>query len=458
MPAGGTNLQPASVIWEKSLAILKEEMSDASYRNFIQGLIPLGIDDGNVFMLSLPRGKNAYGYSNELQLTSLRHVYMETIARIVSNVAGAELTVRFNEPVTDEIEMPPMPDGYCECPSLIKRYTFDNFVMGESNRFAYAGAMAVAKAPAVAYNPLYIHGGVGLGKTHLIHAIGNYIHASNPCAKILYVPSETFITDVITSIGSNTREQLRDKYRTLDVLIIDDIQFIGGKQSTETEFFNVFNALHNANKQIIITSDTAPSAIPLLSERLKTRFGCGLVADIQEPDFETRVAILNSRIQQDSLDVDEEVIKLVAEHVTGNVRSLEGCLNSIVAYADFTNKPITTELARNVLKDFVGKDGSKRPVTLELIRQVICDYYDVTVEELESERRDQRIARPRQIAMYLSRSMLGLSNPAIGEFYGNRHYSTVMHACDQIEKKLKSDSALKSNIDDLIDTINNNKN
>lgn len=389
-------------------------------------------------------------------VSSLHNIYFDMITRAVSQAAGAELTIRLTEESSGEEESGRLPEGYRECPSLIKRYTFDTFVMGESNRFAYAGAMAVAKAPAVAYNPLYIHGGVGLGKTHLIHAIGNYIHASNPCAKVLYVSSETFITDVITSIGTNNREQLRDKYRTVDVLIIDDIQFIGGKQATETEFFNVFNALRDANKQIIITSDTAPSAIPLLSERLKTRFGCGLVADIQAPDFETRVAILRSRIQQDNLDVDEDVIQLIAEHVTGNVRSLEGCLNSIVAYSDFTNKPVTMELAGNVLKDFVDKDGSKRPVTMERIRQVICDYYNVTVDELESERRDQRIAKPRQVAMYLSRSMLGLSHPAIGEFYGNRHYSTVMHACEQIEKKLNTDKVLKNSVDDLIDTINNN--
>lgn len=442
---------PVSAIWEEALVIIRREMTEASYRNLIIGLVADRIEDGNVFVLVMPKNSPL---NIEVKYSSLYNVYMEKITAALYAVTGTHFTVRLE--LSDASGARSTPAAHVEeCPSLIPKYTFDTFVMGNSNRFAWASAMAVANNPAKAYNPLYIYGTVGLGKTHLIHAIGNAIHASHPEFKILYVPSETFMNDVISSIQANTREQLRDKYRTLDVIIVDDIQFIAGKASTEEEFFNVFNTLRDANKQIIITSDTAPKDIGPLSERLKTRFGCGLITDIQVPDFETRVAILRSRIRQDDLNVSDDVVQLIAEHVTGNVRSLEGCLNSVVAYAGIAGRPVTVELANSVLKNFIGKDGTKRPVTMDRIRQVVCDYYGITLDEISSERRERRIALPRQTAMYLSRRLLGVSNQQIGDFFGGKHYSTVMHACDQIEKKIKTDEKLKIEVDDLIDTINN---
>lgn len=451
----------AVIIWEKALPILEHELTSASYKSYILNLTPIKIEDANVLVLMLPKH---HPIEVEYQLNSLQRIYNKLVIRAVSKAAECEMDVRYVVQSPDTItetsslfeeSNPVEVINRVDCPTLIKRYTFDTFVTGDSNRFASAAALAVAENPSAAYNPLFIYGGVGLGKTHLIHAIGNYIHESHPDYKVLYVTSETFTNDVISSIGKNTREDLRDKYRTIDVLIVDDIQFIGGKTSTESEFFNVFNHLRDSDKQIVITSDQPPEKIPLLNERLKTRFGWGLVSDIQKPDFETRAAILRKRVMQDNLDIGEDVINVIAERVTGNVRSLEGSLTKIVAYATFIKKPVTVTLTENVLKDFVNTDGTRRPVTMDRIRQVICDYFSVSVSELESNRREQRISHPRQIAMYLSRTILNSSFPEIGEFYGGRHYSTVMHGCEQIEKKIDFDAELKRIIDDLIEKINN---
>lgn len=455
----------AVIIWEKALEILKTEMTGVSYKLWVENLTPVKVDDELVLELMLP---DTHPAEQDVQASSLENIYRRIIVRAVSRAAGEKMDVRFvpyqseeekarcvrEEPAVQEERVPSVP--VTECPTLMTKYTFDNFVTGESNRFASAAALAVAENPSQAYNPLYIYGGVGLGKTHLIHAIGNYIHETHPDYKILYVTSETFTNDVITAVANNRREELRDKYRTLDVFIVDDIQFIGGKQSTESEFFNVFNHLRDSDKQIIITSDQPPESISLLTQRLKTRFSWGLVSDIKEPDFETRVAILRKHVMEDHLDVNEDVLKIIAERVTGNVRSLEGSLTKIVAYAKFIKKPVTVSLTESMLKDFVNTDGSKRPVTLDTIRQVICDYFSVTVAELCSSRREQRISHPRQIAMYLSRMILNASFPEIGSFYGDRHYSTVMHGYEQIEKKLEVDQKLKDVVDDLTEKINNN--
>ena len=444
----------AGLIWEKAQEYIKREMTEASYRNLVAGLIPSRIENDDELVLVMTPDSPL---NTELRFSSLSNVYKSKIESALYFACGTPLKVRFvTEEESSAVTGAAAKAGHVEpCPTLLPKYTFDNFVMGNSNRFAWASAVAVANNPATAYNPLYIYGTVGLGKTHLIHAIGNAIHASHPDYKILYVASETFTNDVISSIQANMREQLRDKYRTLDVLIVDDIQFIAGKVSTEEEFFNVFNTLRDANKQIIITSDMPPQAIGALSDRLKTRFGSGLITDIQVPDFETRVAILRNRIIQDHLEVGDDVVQLIAEHVTGNVRSLEGCLNGVVAYAGIAVKPITVELAENILKNFVTGDGSGRPVTPERIRQVVCDYYNISVDDIMAERRDKRVAVPRQVAMYLMRKLLGIPNQQIGDYFGGKHYSTVIHACELVEKKIASDPAFKTAIDDLTATINN---
>lgn len=441
-----------SVLWEKAIEVFRRDVTEATYRNFVSGLRPLRIENGDTLILSM---NSSSPLGVDVSLASINNIYKDKIENALFVVSGVRYKIKI---VVDSDDSRMKEDeSYIEpCPSLISKYTFESFVQGNSNRFAWASAVAVADSPAKAYNPLYIYSDVGLGKTHLIHAIGNHIHLKHPDYKILYVTSETFTSDVITSIQTNTREQLRNKYRTLDVLIVDDIQFIAGKEATEEEFFNVFNTLRDAGKQIIITSDLPPSAIRNLSDRLKTRFGSGLITDIQTPDYETRAAILRKIIQQNDNDIGDDVIQLIAEKVTGSVRSLEGCLNSVLAYGSISGKPITTELARNIMRNFVEENGGTRIVTTDSICQVVCEYYSVTNDDIVAARRDRRVAFPRQVAMYLMRTLLGISNQQIGDVLGGRHYSTVIHACEEIEKKLASDPALKTTIDDLISRIKSN--
>lgn len=332
-------------------------MTDASYNTWIATLVPLRIEGDTTLVLQT---------EDELYRSTLERFYTPMVEKSIRESCGCELHVRFTTretPLDDDVAEA-SPDFVKpvtvrnDCPTLIPKYTFDTFVTGESNRFSYAAALAVAENPSKAYNPLYIYGGVGLGKTHLMHAIGHFIHGEHPDYKILYISSENFTNDVVQSIARKERTSLREKYRYLDVLLIDDIQFIAGKDATEMEFFNVFNDLRDADKQIIITSDKPPKDIPILEERLRTRFGWGLITDIQPPDFETRLAILRRKVTQENLDVSDEVLGLVAERVYSNIRDLEGSLNRVLAYAKFINKPITASLAENVLKDYVS--GSKQ--------------------------------------------------------------------------------------------------
>ena len=333
----------ASVIWSKALAALKSEMTDASYNTWIATLVPLRIEGDTTLVLQT---------EDELYRSTLERFYTPMVEKSIRESCGCELHVRFTTretPLDDDVAEA-SPDFVKpvtvrnDCPTLIPKYTFDTFVTGESNRFSYAAALAVAENPSKAYNPLYIYGGVGLGKTHLMHAIGHFIHGEHPDYKILYISSENFTNDVVQSIARKERTSLREKYRYLDVLLIDDIQFIAGKDATEMEFFNVFNDLRDADKQIIITSDKPPKDIPILEERLRTRFGWGLITDIQPPDFETRPAILRRKVTQENLDVSDEVLGLVAERVYSNIRDLEGSLNRVLAYAKFINKPITAPM------------------------------------------------------------------------------------------------------------------
>lgn len=436
----------ASAIWTKASEVLKREMNDVSYGAWFRNVKPIAVEDERTLILMT---------DDEFYRSTLERLYTATVERCVNAANGTNLSVKF---VLSELPAANAPSAASEgsnnqsksqdCPTLITKYTFEKFVTGESNRFAYAAALAVAENPFIAYNPLFIYGGVGLGKTHLVHAIGNHIHEQHPEFKILYISSENFTNDVVQAIAKKERTGLRSKYRDLDVLMIDDIQFIAGKDATELEFFNTFNDLRNADRQIIITSDKPPKDIPILEERLRTRFGWGLPVDIQPPDFETRVAILQRKVFEENLSIDPSVISFIAEKASNSIRELEGCLNRVVAYADFAKKPITVSFTESVLKDFIP--GSKsQTITMELIMQVVADYYGLTLAEICSSRREKRIAFPRQIAMYLSRTMTNASFPEIGAFYGGRHYSTVMYACDQIEDMLKSGAELGSTIEDL---------
>lgn len=336
--------------------------------------------------------------------------------------------------------------------NLNPKYVFETFVIGNSNRFAHAAAQAVANDPAHAYNPLFLYGGVGLGKTHLMHAIGNRIKQNNPSMKVLYTSSEKFTNEIINSIQNKTTEAFRQKYRNIDCLIIDDIQFLKGKEQTQVEFFHTFNALKDADKQIIISSDRPPREIETLEDRLRSRFDQGLTADIQTPDLETRMAILRTKAASDNIVLPTEVITLLATNIATNIREIEGAYNKIVAYTSLMHMPITVETAQKVLSD-MGNDIKTRTITYEGIIKVVADHYNVKQDELFNKKRTQNIAFPRQVAMYLCRELADLSYPRIGELFGGRDHTTVIHAYEKISNFKNSNLAFQNELQEIIEIL-----
>ncbi len=332
--------------------------------------------------------------------------------------------------------------------TLNPRYIFESFVVGNDNRMAHAAALAVAESPAKAYNPLFLYGGVGLGKTHLMQSIAHYILKQNPSAKIIYASAEKFTNELINSIRDDTNEDFRNKYRNIDILLIDDIQFIGGKERTQEEFFHTFNALHEVNKQIIISSDRPPKEIETLEARLCSRFEWGLIADIQSPDLETRIAILRKKADIERLLVPSDVLHFIAKIVVSNIRELEGALNRILAFSSLSNKPVNIDLAKEALKDLIAKDKPKA-ITLDYIQEVVATHFYLKVTDLKSSKRTKNIAYPRQIAMYLCRKLTELSLPKIGEQFGGRDHTTVMHAYEKINKDLRKDKKLVHLLNEL---------
>lgn len=318
------------------------------------------------------------------------------------------------------------------------KYTFETFVIGPGNRFAHAASLAVAEDPAKAYNPLFLYGGVGLGKTHLMHAIGHYVLEHNPGTRVLYISSEKFTNEFINAIRDNRGESFRNKYRNIDVLLIDDIQFLAGKEQTQEEFFHTFNALHEERKQIIISSDRPPKEIPTLEDRLRSRFEWGLTTDIQPPDLETRIAILRKKAKAENLEIPNEAMVYIANQIDTNIRELEGALIRVVAYSSLVNADITTHLASEALKDILP---SRRPkvITIEDIQQKVSSYYNLKTEELRARKRTRAVAFPRQIAMYISRELTDFSLPKIGEAFGGRDHTTVIHAHEKISTLITTD-------------------
>jgi len=335
------------------------------------------------------------------------------------------------------------------------KYGFENFIVGHNNRFAYASSEAVSKAPAHAYNPLFIYGSVGLGKTHLLHAIGIRLRENFPHLKAKLVSCEKFTNDLINSIKDKKVEQFREKYRTVDVLFVDDIQFLAGKEQTQEEFFHTFNDLYNRSKQIILTSDRPPKEIPTLEDRLRTRFEWGLIADIQPPELETRIAILRKKIEINHFNISDEILHFIATQIPSNVREMEGALTRIVAYASLLNTEVTLSIASNVIRDMVSIKREK-PLTISMIQREIANYFNLSVDDLCSKNRAKEFVYPRQIAMYLCRELTPLSLPKIGESFGNRDHSTVMHACDKIKVAMSTDEDLKNIITILISNIKTN--
>jgi chromosomal replication initiator protein len=337
---------------------------------------------------------------------------------------------------------------------LNSKYTFDTFVVGNSNRFAHAACLAVADSPSRSYNPLFTYGGVGLGKTHLMHAIGNHILSKGNLYNVLYISSEKFTNELINSIRDDKTLEFRNKYRSVDILLIDDIQFLAGKERTQEEFFHTFNTLYEANKQIIISSDRPPKDIPTLEDRLRSRFEWGLITDIQPPDFETRIAILRKKAQLENLDVPDDILTYIADKIHSNIRELEGALIRIIAFASFNQREINIELAETVLKDILP-EIKPRQITVDIIQQVVSNFYNLKPEDLKAKKRTRSVSFPRQISMYLTRELTDLSLPKIGEMYGGRDHTTVIHACDRISSELKIDSSLEAVVKDLIHKIKN---
>ena len=335
---------------------------------------------------------------------------------------------------------------------LNERYTFEQFVVGATNRFAHAAAQAVAEAPARAYNPLFIYGAVGLGKTHLMHAIGHRVCLSDPRARVVYVSSETFTNEFITAIKNNQTVEFRNRYRTVDVLLIDDIQFLEGKEQTQEEFFHTFNTLHEASKQLVISSDRPPKDIQTLENRLRSRFEWGLLTDIQSPDLETREAILRKKAESDGIDVPHEVTSYIAKIIPSNIRQLEGALIKLTAYASLYKQPLTVELAADVLRNEIN-EMPLRKVTISLIKEKVARFHGISQKELEGQRRDQRLTVPRQIAMYLACDLTNASLPQIAREFGKKDHTTVMYARDKVKKQMEHDPEFRSKVRSVLSTI-----
>lgn len=431
--------------WEKTLELLKPELTAVSFDTWVYPLTPVRVDDQeNKLYLSL---------YNDMAKSILEGRYISVIESAVKEAFGKKLKVLFIYPeeAADNIEEEM---NFTDELYLNPKYIFNTFVIGNNNRFAHAASLAVAESPSKAYNPLFIYGGAGLGKTHLMHAIGHYILQQNPRTKVLYVSSEMFTNELIKAIREDKNVEFRNKYRSIDVLLIDDIQFIEKKERTQEEIFHTFNTLYEANKQIIISSDRPPKEITTLEERLRSRFEWGLIADIQAPDYETRVAILRNKSELEGLETTDsllEVIGVIAEKIQSNIRELEGAFIRVIAYANLTNQKITRDLAKEVLKDvFSSKD---RPVTPAVIKKQICKHFNIKQSDLESSKRSRDLSFPRQIAMYICRDMTDLSLPKIGEAFGNRDHTTVLHACDKISNEIKLNSSLKEVIKELEESI-----
>jgi chromosomal replication initiator protein len=334
---------------------------------------------------------------------------------------------------------------------LNSRYTFDTFIVGPSNQFAHAACRAVAEAPSRSYNPLFIYGGVGLGKTHLMHAIGQYVLHYDPSTRLTYISSERFMNEMINALRYDRILEFRERYRSVDILLVDDIQFVSGKEGTQTEFFHTFNALYDAQKQIVLSSDHPPHEIPALEERLRSRFEWGLIADIQPPDIETRVAILKRKAEAEGIPVPDSVAMYIAGRIKSNIRELEGSLIRLIAYASLTGREISLELTQEVLKNVIDQDA--KAVTIETIQRFVSDYYQLKVADLKSRNNSKSIAMPRQIAMYLCKSLTNASLPEIGRSFGGKHHSTVIHSLKKVEDLRKRDGDFNSLISNFLESI-----
>ncbi|MGI6143055.1 MAG: chromosomal replication initiator protein DnaA [bacterium] len=440
-------------LWGQVLKKLERDLSKPSFETWLKPTQPITLVE-NTLVIGVP---------NEFARDWLETRYASLLQEAVQDVLKLPLAIDFV--IIDDQEGPrentvkretaktfsaaQMPRENFTAPVLNPKYTFDTFVVGNSNRFAHAASLAVAEAPAKAYNPLFIYGGVGLGKTHLMHAIGHYVLTNQSNCRVVYVTSEKFTNELINAIRDDTTVDFRNRYRSIDVLLIDDIQFLAGKERTQEEFFHTFNALHEASKQIVISSDRPPKEIPTLEERLRSRFEWGLITDMQPPDLETRVAILRKKAELDKLNIDNDVLLYIATKIDTNIRELEGALIRVMAFSSLTNTTeITVDLASEALKDILP-DSKPKIITIKNIIEVVAEHFHLTTEEITGKKRTHAVAYPRQIAMYLCRELTDSSLPKIGEEFGGRDHTTVMHANEKIKKELEEDPELQRNIEEI---------
>jgi len=430
-------LESIDDLWGKTLAVIEKKISKPSFETWLKSTKAISLQ-GKTLIVEAP---------NEFARDWLEGNYSQILAKIIHELTGAEMELKFvipdahtedQETASTAINRKKAQQTENYQTMLNPKYTFDTFVIGSGNRFAHAASLAVAEAPAKAYNPLFIYGGVGLGKTHLMHAIGHYILEHNPSAKVVYISSEKFTNEFINAIRDNRADDFRNKYRNVDILLIDDIQFLAGKESTQEEFFHTFNTLHEESKQIVISSDRPPKEIPTLEDRLRSRFEWGLITDITPPDLETRIAILRKKAKAEGLDIPNEVMIYIANQIDSNIRELEGALIRVVAYSSLENKDITAELAAEALKDIIPA-SKPNVLTIQDIQKAVGEYFGLKLEDFKAKKRTKSVAFPRQIAMYLARELTDFSLPKIGEEFGGRDHTTVIHAHEKISKLIQED-------------------
>ncbi|PLS15794.1 chromosomal replication initiator protein DnaA [Bacillus sp. M6-12] len=443
-------MENIDALWNQTLKKIEKKISKPSFDTWMKAT-KAHMLQGDTLTVAAP---------NEFARDWLEERYSHLIAGILLELTGEELEVKFiippNQGEEDFDYQAPVKkpkrreEDHIELPQhmLNPKYTFDTFVIGSGNRFAHAASLAVAEAPAKAYNPLFIYGGVGLGKTHLMHAIGHYVIEHNPSAKVVYLSSEKFTNEFINSIRDNKAVDFRNKYRSVDVLLIDDIQFLAGKEQTQEEFFHTFNTLHEESKQIVISSDRPPKEIPTLEDRLRSRFEWGLITDITPPDLETRIAILRKKAKAEGLDIPNEVMLYIANQIDSNIRELEGALIRVVAYSSLINKDINADLAAEALKDIIPS-SKPRIITIHEIQKTVGEHYSVKLEDFKAKKRTKSVAFPRQIAMYLSRELTDSSLPKIGDEFGGRDHTTVIHAHEKISKLMQTDSVLQKQVKEI---------
>ncbi len=451
-------------IWSKALEMLQEEISQIAYKTYIEVMVPRLVDNNTVCLLS----------PTEYHIEVCQKKYLDLIQNTLEFITKKKYKIIFetkesipeenddtlttnqieeNKTTNDKTDINSMENTNIsikstkEAPGLNPKYTFENFIIGSNNRFAHAAAVAVFENPGKKYNPLFIYGGVGLGKTHLMQAIGNEMYRKNNDTKIIYCTGEIFSNEVISAIMNNQNESFRKKYRNIDLLLIDDIQFLAGKNKCQEEFFHTFNTLFESGKQIVLTSEKPPKEIPMLEDRLKTRFEMGLSVDMQTPDYETRLAILRKKAETERYVINDDILVKIATRVKSNIRELEGVFNKLVAYTSFTNNELTDAIVDNTIESILVKNT--KVLTSTLIMQVVCKFFNIKVSDMQSTKRCNNVAFPRQIAMYLCREIANMSFPSIGKDFGGRDHSTVLHAYQKIKQEYDNNTETKNLIEDI---------